>query len=408
MLERISHFISGYVRFEYKGDSSRFMNLAARSGIMLWGFKKKNNCLYANIKAAEYKRLWGLKRRCGPGLKCVKKRGVPFYVNMAWKRKGMIIGFGIFIGLFTFLNSIIWSIEVNGLENITAAEVLSAAKESGVYEGGFRKGFDPDAAALEILEKLEGISWISINTEKSIVEIAIKEAEPKPELLNENAPSNIVAAKTGMILSVTAQSGMVMVEPGDIVMPGDILVSGEYTDEINEYTPKEGPVKTIRVVSRASVIAETARKFTIEIDKTELVNNDIGEQVNEYILFFGLKVPMGLNTTPTKDYRTYKEVQKATLLGKELPVGIYKEKYIYYEQISNELDADEMKKKAVYELRKQQNKEMPEGSKIVDESLEYEITDTGCILTAFCVCEEEIGRSEIISGGVLEDNSSLG
>ena len=396
MLEQASHLLSGYVRFRLIGNSSRFMTLAARSGIRLWGFQKKDGAFYACIKAREYKKLRPLSRRCQTKMRCVGKYGFPFYVRKALKRKGMLLGAMLFVFLYTFLSGFVWDVQVSGIDTITEAEVLTAARACGVYEGGSKDGFTPRGAAQSIMRQVEGISWISVNTDHCMVTIEIKEAEKKPEITNEETPSNIVANRAGMILRIEAQSGMVKVRPGDIVRQGDTLVTGIYTDQVDEYTVREAPLQTTMVPSRASVIAETAREFRVEVSAEKHVTVDTGEQENRYLLFFGMKIPLGLNTAPSGEYRTYHNREMLTLLQKELPVGVVTEKYVYTRQQSVTLSEEQLRQEALFALRQQQEESLPEHSKIISEELEYTFTDRGCVLTARCVCEEEIGVTQEI------------
>lgn len=396
MLEQVSHFISGYVRFRLTGNSGRFMTLAARSGLVLWGFRKKDDAFYACIKAKEYRRLRPLCRRCQTRMRCVGKYGFPFYLHKALKRKGMFLGAALFVFLFAFLSNFVWDVKVSGIESITEAEVLTAARACGVYEGGSKDGFTPRGAAQSIMRQVEGISWISVNTDHCMVTIEIKEAEDKPEITNEETPSNIVANRSGMILRVEAQSGMTKVKPGDIVMQGDMLVTGIYTDQVDEYTTRKAPLQTTMVPSRASVIAETAREFQVEVTTEKPVTVDAHEQENRYLLFFGLKIPLGLNTAATGEYRSYENREMLTLLQKELPVGVVTEKYVFTRQQTVTLTEEQLQQEALFALRQQQEELLPEGAKIIQEELEYSYTDTGCILTARCVCEEEIGETQEI------------
>lgn len=396
MLEQASHFISGYVCFRLTGNSGRFMTLAARSGLVLWGFQKKDEVFYACIKAKEYRKLRPLSRRCQTRMRCVGKYGFPFYLHKALKRKGMFLGAGLFVFLFAFLSSFVWDVQVSGIDTITEAEVLSAARACGVYEGGSKDGFSPRGAAQSIMRQVEGISWISVNTDHCMVTIEIKEAEDKPEITNEETPSNIVAKRSGMILSVEAQSGMAKVKPGDIVMQGDLLVTGIYTDQVDEYTVRKAPLQTTMVPSRASIIAETAREFQVEVGTEKLVTTDTGERENRYLMFFGMKIPLGLNTAPTGTYRIYEGKEMLTLLQKELPVGMVTEKYVFTEEQTLTLSEEQLQQEALFALRQQQEEMLPEGSKIISEELEYSYTETGCILTARCVCEEEIGETQQI------------
>lgn len=394
MLEKISHWLSGYVQFEFIGDNSRFMNLAARSGIMLWGFEKKENKFYASVKAREYIRLWPLAFRCHAKMKIVRKRGYPFYANLAIKRKGMLIGAVLFLVIYGFLSSFYWDVKINGNDMITDAQISEVAKKCGIFEGAKKDNFEPHAAAQRLLGEIEGLSWVSVNTGGCMVEIEVKEAIPKPEIANNDEPQNIIASREGRILEIIADKGIVQVSPNDVVVKGDLLVSGVYTDNIDPYGSKKAPLKTKLVSAEAEIIAETSRCFEVEISRNKAVITDTGEKANLYFAFFGFKIPLGLNTTPVGNFRSYNSENMLELLNREMPVGLLRERYVYYEEKIEVLSEEDMRKEAVYALRAKQAEILPEDSAVLSEDLEFTITEEGCILVANCICRENIAQKK--------------
>ena len=54
----------------------------------------------------------------------------------------------------------------------------------------------------------------------------MREREEKPILAGSAAPANILAAKDGLITSVTATGGSQVIRPGDLVTKGQLLISG--------------------------------------------------------------------------------------------------------------------------------------------------------------------------------------
>ena len=56
--------------------------------------------------------------------------------------------------------------------------------------------------------------------------VVVREREGKPILVGRAAPANILAAKAGLITSVTATGGSQVIQPGDFVTKGQLLISG--------------------------------------------------------------------------------------------------------------------------------------------------------------------------------------
>lgn len=395
MLEHIAHFATGYAEFEIDGNGSRFLNLAVKSGLTLWGFQRgKDKKMIARIKARDYKKLRHIKRRCGVKLLCTKKRGLPFFTARVLKRKGLLAGAAVFVMLYFFLGSFVWDVSVSGIDRLTENAVMQAAKEAGVFEGAAKDSFDPAKAAQSIMRSTAGISWISVNTDGCYVKIELKESEKKPEITNQQVPSNIVAETEGQILAIEAQSGMPQVSIGDTVIKGQLLISGIYSEEINPYIEKKQPIVTTIVPARGSVIAETVREFTVSVRREKTEEVVTGEKINRNFLFFGLEIPLGFNTVPKEEHRAYYHRSMLEALGEELPVGLEYDKYVLYEEQVKILTDDEMEEQALFELRALQKEILGTDAKITEETLEYQIVDDLYILVAKCRCEEEIGITQ--------------
>ena len=400
MLEKIFRYVYGYAVFEIDGNANRFFNIAARSGIELWGFSidKRSKKKTAAIKASKYKRLIKIKRKCGLKLRLRKKRGLPFHTLKVMRRKGLVIGLVLSVAVFIFFSNFFWGIRVTGIDKLTETAVLNAARECGVYEGAKKGSFDAEIAADEIAGMIEGISWVSVNTDGCTVEIAIKESEIKPPIIDDNNPSNIISAKAGKIVSIEAQSGQPMVKIGDSVEEGDTLIAGIYAEQRKENDYSERELITVVGAARGTVVAETFREFSVQVSENLVEEVPTGkEKINTKLIFFGLEIPLGINTTPKEETKLFSQKKDVFALGVKLPIGIKQDIYEFVETQQRIMNEDEIKEKALLKLREFQKASMPADSKIIDEKLEYTIGEGVCVLTAKSRCEEEIGIYEKFS-----------
>ncbi|WP_099204052.1 sporulation protein YqfD [Scatolibacter rhodanostii] len=404
MVSKIFHWLTGYACFEIEGQTARFLNVAVKSNLQMWNIRRKNEKSVGYIRANQYKKLRAISKRCSTKLRCRYKRGLPFYTYRFSRRKGLFLGTVMGIVLYFFLSGFIWNVEVNGLESLTQAQVREAAKQIGVYEGASQKNFNAAAAAVEMKVKIPEISWVSFNTDGCTVQIEIKEAEEKPEMELGDTPSNIIAEKEGVIVHIEAQTGMKKVDIGDVVEKGQLLITGIYSENLSPYIQKKAPVKSYVLKARGSVIAETVRNYEVEVPRIKEIEVETGEKTNSYLLFFGIKIPLGFLTTVEDNTRVYEEVNMLHLLGKEIPIGIRKENYVFVEKEQKELTEEEMKKAALYQLRARQKRELDESAKIMEESFEYEMTETGCRLKTICRLQEEIGIQEEVLWNITDSD----
>ena len=77
MVERLAHFLTGWVEFEVRGNGPRFFNTAAKAGVEFWGFSRRGERLSARGTPGDYKRLRELARRSGAHPTIVARGGLP-------------------------------------------------------------------------------------------------------------------------------------------------------------------------------------------------------------------------------------------------------------------------------------------------------------------------------------------
>ncbi|MCH5353585.1 MAG: sporulation protein YqfD [Acutalibacter sp.] len=393
MLEKVFHLLTGYAQFEITGDSARFLNVTTKSGLGFWNFTKRENRACVTCRARDYRRLLPFARRCKVRLHCVKKGGMPFAMWKLWRRKGLLIGAACGTALYLFLSGFVWGVTVSGTELLTDKQVLQAARENGVYVGALKSGFAPKLTAHKLISDLPQLKWASVNTDGCFAEVAVGEKAEKPEINDDLKWSNIVAVREGTILSIEAERGRPEIALGDTVEKGDLLISGLYQERLDPWTPPpKDPVETLGA-ARGSVVAETYREFTVQVsaDKKERLPN--GEkQVNSVLHCFGLAVPLGWNSIPEEECRSYRQDSVLTALDTPLPLWIERTVYEFLAETSRPLNEEELKEEALRKLREAQKTALPAGSKILKEELTYSFPDGMCILSAQCRCEEEIGE----------------
>ena len=133
----------------------------------------------------------------------------------------LLLTFGVF-----WLQGHMMFFEIEGNDTLPDRVILEALEQCGV---GF---FTPeDQVNLNLLKnrmisRLPQLSFITINHRGAIAQVVVREREEKPILAESAAPANILAAKDGLITSVTATGGTAVIRPGDFAAKGQLLISG--------------------------------------------------------------------------------------------------------------------------------------------------------------------------------------
>ena len=397
MLERLFHWLFGYVEFTVRGGAPRLFTMAAKNGLLLWDFAWEEETARARIKAREYRRLPPLCRRSGASARLEKKRGLPFFAARLARRKGLLAGAVLGAALFWYLSGFVWGVTVTGTETVTRRQVRDAAAQYGVSVGSPRAELKPRQAAHGILAQIGRLSWASVNTDGCFVEVAVKEGEPAPEAETQEKWSNLVASRGGVVVSAQAERGRLEVQPGDVVEQGQLLVSGLY-----QYVPdpyRAQPTHPAQIVgpARGSVIAETYREFTARVGSTQARQVPAGEREERtFLRLFGLRLPLGLWGRPAGEFRFSQSVSAWEALGVQLPVALERERYDPVETRSVPLSREEQRDAALRALRQLQREELPQGAEILEEELRFTYTVEDCTVTARCRCWEEIGQIQEI------------
>ena len=119
MLLQLLRFFKGYVRFRVKGRSpERFINLTAQNGISLWDAQPVAGGIEACMTVRDYRKIMKTTRRASVTTRITKKCGVPFLAAKYRGRIGIPVGAALGIVLLIVLSRFIWTIDINGTENL--------------------------------------------------------------------------------------------------------------------------------------------------------------------------------------------------------------------------------------------------------------------------------------------------
>ena len=275
--------------------------------------------------------------------------------------------------------------------------MLEAARQSGLSVGAPLREMDYKAMALSIQNRLEGVTWLSVNNNGCFVEVSLRESLPAPEVVDDREWSNMVAARPGTILSVEAERGRPVVSPGDTVTAGQLLIAGLYEQELDPYSPPPDEPYQVLGAARGSVRALTYREFSVEVPQEKTVLVPTGRRSQAALEVFGLRVPLGLALQPEGSFRVWRSSTAWNPLGRALPLAWEVTTWETCREEAVPLEEAGQEEAALLALRRLQREELPPGSKVVEEELSYTGEGAARRLKAVCRCEEEIGLVRKIS-----------
>jgi similar to stage IV sporulation protein len=220
-------------------------------------------------------------------------------------------------------------------------------------------------------------------------------AEKAPELREEKVPADVVATAAGIVLDVDWTAGQPLVEKGDTVTEGDILIAGKM--DLPEYTYSEIDMGTYVVHAEGQVTARTWRTLKSMIP----LNAQLKELTGREKTLWALNYPGGrLNFYENSgiSYERYDKITRTRSLefsnGTAFPISLTQERVREYSLTAGELNRDA----AIDLLKAGLRRELDDILQETDGEcirLDYMATVEGDTLTVTMLaeCVEQIGKT---------------
>lgn len=333
MLNRILRYCCGYIRFEaVNGFPERLINLCAANNISLTKIKKTEEGFQATTLVYCYKKIKQFAEKVNVETRLLEQKGFPFWLKRYHKRWGFLIGILVCI-LFIFISQqFVWDIEVEGNQKVSTQLILSELEEQGIRRFSYIPHVNFTDKKQTLMLRLPQLSWMSVNINGCKLKVSVSERYTPPQI-KETVPCDIVASKTGQIRYMEVYNGVKKVEQNYTVKQGDVIVSGSYVTDVGE---------NVQVHADAKVIAEVQFEKTLQLDINQLSKEYTGETKSRYYIdFFSAKLPLFIATKMKGNYDIIQEEKPLVLFSKEIPIGITKKKYRFYDKKNETLTQQE-------------------------------------------------------------------
>ena len=166
-------------------------------------------------------------RGAGVRMHIVKRYGI-VHLRRKAKRRGVLICAcaAVLLGML-YLSQTALLVRVEGEKDARQEEKMLAVLEAcGVKAGVYFGDVDKAAAAEEILRKIEGLTYASLKRKGMALELYVVQATKAPEIYDAGLRADVVAQTGGLVTRVVVLSGEAMVQPGDTVVRGQVLIRG--------------------------------------------------------------------------------------------------------------------------------------------------------------------------------------
>lgn len=248
-------------------EVERFLNICKHNEILFSDVILDKTGVFATISYKTWKNIQKLQEKCQVNCSIVTETGLYPFLKKYKKRVAFFVSLLVCAGMLFYSSLFIWHIDVEGTSVYTEEEIITYISQSLVPIGTKR-------AAISIVElekalrlQYDQIAWITCDVEGTRLIVRFVETVEKEEVKTFDTPCNIVAVKDGIVLDLLAKSGTKLVNPGDEVKKGDVLITGV----VNIYNEYEELIETNYVAADGIVYAQTEYQYqqAFSLDHTE-------------------------------------------------------------------------------------------------------------------------------------------
>ncbi len=320
--------LRGFVTLHVTGPQvEKFINAVAEAGIVIWEVKPAGDGASLNLLLDDFFALRPLLKKTGCRMHVTARNGLPFRAARLWRRKLFAAGillFGVTLLLFC---SMVWTIRVEGNKLIASEDILTAARQEGVYPYQWIwRMEDPDKLSKKLISRVPGISWVGVERTGTSITIQVVEAD-RPESKPLLSQRHLVSRTDAVVTGIYAEQGRPVVGIHSRVKKGQILISGALGDEEN----------TQYVVAKGEVKGLVWHEYNIEVPLKTTSSSYTGERKDRtYLVLGNWAVQLwGYGKSGFDKSRTLTENNMLTWRNLQLPLGVMTEKELQIQYTSS-------------------------------------------------------------------------
>ncbi|NLY70237.1 MAG: sporulation protein YqfD [Clostridiales bacterium] len=389
-------------------DPQKLLSLCLKEGIALWNIHIRSDLeMTLKLEAKDWKKFMRLKGN-RYRVTILSEKGIKPLLKRAFSNKTALIGVALFIFLIYFQSLFISEIRIYGYKSYTEREIREKLKYAGLYEG-CSKSIDLDKVEIDMYKQFEDLSWIGIELKGNLAEVTIVEGTKPIPIVDKEQPCHIVAAKEGYIEKTIAREGKGVVEKGDFVREGDLLITGMIPIEDKTYTQDPENPGYRYVHADGEVYAKTIYRFVYYQEKEELHKDLTGREMP------GFSIRIGDLTFNSADiFRPFNSAiyEETVLINtvRPFPIEFATNKQKEVKLRKQTRDHKDIEKRAKQQLREAIKEYIPESAQILNNSLKFSEEENIIEVVIMVEALEDIGKKIIFKPAIEseEGNSELG
>ncbi len=335
-------------------------------------------------------------RRRGIEIRTVRRGGFPMLLLRYRRRVGAAVGMLLAIALIRLGCGVLWQVRVEGNEALSREQIVAVLADCGLHVGMSldRDRLDTREIENRMLRASPDLAWVSVNIRGTVADVQVRELQTGQSAIPTETV-NLVAAYDGIVESVRLLTGEVVVEAGQEVRAGELLISGVRDSKTQGFSV---------IGARGEVMARTTHTEVIQIPYESEKKVYTGEEFREKtLIFFEKTIKFSKKTRIIGgSCDTIYTIDDWTLPGgKKLPIGIGTVRYLPYT-----LETERRSEQQAFSLAMSELEERLEAGAadalLLSKTVTCSYTDTHCIL----ICEYSCLRNIAVSAPLLYEGET--
>ena len=326
--------LTGWCRVSAKGrEVYSFINALRRKGVRSFGQYCKNQVFYCQVSRRDMEVLRETAQEYHIEITVREVEDFSAGLRRKTKRVGLIIG--AFAVLFTscYFSSVVVTIDIQGNSQVCQEDILAALEDIGIHRGTPFREIDFPQTENKLRLMVDGIARAGMHRTGHRLVVEVTEATPKPDMVLDRIPCNILASQEAEIVRTTVLDGMLMHKVGDYVFAGDLLISGVTTDDTG---------RTVLHHAMGTIIGKYKEEVSFECEYTLTESVPTGRKYESRVLhILSLDVPIFSGKSKFESAVCESREKPVNFFGAQLPMSLETKTYTEYAEKEVTLDREQ-------------------------------------------------------------------
>ena len=332
-----------------EGFPALFLEACKAKNIRLRYLLLRSSGLEAQIEQKDLNEVLAVSASLGMHTEIPKMRGIPQFLLRYRKRYGIPVGILCAAAIISVLSSFVWSVDIEGTQQLDREAFASFLKDAGLSQGVFISSVDTGMLERQAEAFDPAIKKVTVNLVGCRAFVRVRERIMPPDIAEEGRTCELIAAKDGEIVKADITAGTPLIRVGDAVLKGDVLAQGAVP-------LKNGATRYVE--ASGIVIARTKIPVLCELSRKQSAAFVIRSRKKHSLILFGCEFPVR-NNKSRPDVYAMDSVSYLKNGGVVFPIGIRTTNLFYCSERETELTsakaclicADDLARRAAVKLQ---------------------------------------------------------